>query len=636
MSQPFDREAMRADIERHLANHEWLAARTALEHFWNCNPCSGLATYVCSAFERFGEHLAYPRCRLAILRSFTVEPVIPLLRAAAWVNRIELTVRIGGFNAYSQEILLPGSWLYEYAPDLVILAIQTQDIAPTLWEQTADSSDAELRQTAHQVLEDLESLIHTFRSRSTAGLLIHTLEVPHPLNRGILDAQGRFGQAEAIREINSGLRRSASNTKDVYLLDYDALTAAQGRRNWRDERKWITARMPIRAEFLPTLAAEWVRFLAPVCGRSCKVLVCDLDNTLWGGVIGEDGIEGIHISREYPGAAYWNVQRAVLDLKRRGVLLAVASKNNAQDALEAFSKHPGMLLKAVDFAAIRINWREKAQNVREIATELNVGLDSVAILDDNPVEREHIRAELPEVTVLELPSDPMEYAHVLRSHPGFERLTLSSDDLERDRYYREQQSREALRSRTASVEEFYWSLRQRVEIDPVTESTLARAAQLTQKTNQFNLTTRRYREAELLAMTKEPGCNLYVVRVKDRFGDNGLVGLMLIRISGAVCEIENLLLSCRVISRTIETGMLAFLIGECRQNGVQTLCGWFRPTPKNSPASQFYSKHGFQKTMETSTGSFWTLDLSQATVECPAWLQLNSSTGTSLCEYAIP
>jgi FkbH-like protein len=266
---------------------------------------------------------------------------------------------------------------------------------------------------------------------------------------------------------------------------------------------------------------------------------------------------------------------------------------------------------------------------------LNIGLDSLAFLDDNPAEREHIRASLPEVTVIDLPSDPMAFADVLRAHPVFERLAVSAEDTERSRYYAEQRSRESVRSAAGSVEEFYRSLDQEVEIAPVTAATLARAAQLTQKTNQFNLTTRRYRDQQLSELAEMPGWDLYTVRVKDRFGDNGIVGVMLTRTSEGACEIDTFLLSCRVISRTVETAMLAFLTAECRNRGVERLSGWFLPTAKNRPAADFYAAHGFERDTEKDGGTRWTLNLATGAIECPAWIRLNVTRGTALREYAI-
>ena len=381
--------------------------------------------------------------------------------------------------------------------------------------------------------------------------------------------------------------------------------------------------MPIAADCLIHLSREYLRFVLPLMGKTCKALAVDLDNTLWGGVIGEDGMTGIKLSAEYPGAAFLNVQRAILDLYQRGVILAACSKNNLADAMEAIETHPHMLLRPHHFAALRINWQDKAQNLREIARELNIGIDAVAFLDDNPVERNRVRGEVPEVQVLELPADPMGYAQALREWPVFERLTLSAEDRERGRMYAENRQRAELEQTAGSLEDFYRGLQMEAEMGQVTPDTLARTAQLTQKTNQFNLTTRRYSEQEVEAMRRDPAYRVVTLKVRDRFGDNGLVGVAITKTEGQTCEIDTFLLSCRVIGRTIETAILSHLAEQARQQGATVLQGWFLPTKKNAPARDFYAQHDFQPVQEREDGTLWQRDIAANPVHCPPWVKLS-------------
>ncbi len=418
--------------------------------------------------------------------------------------------------------------------------------------------------------------------------------------------------------MNRGLGEMAREFRGVYLLDYDALVARHGRDHWGDERKWLTVRLPIASANLPHMAAEWLRFLHPLTGKVAKCVAVDLDNTLWGGVIGEDGINGIQLGQEYPGAAFLEVQRALLDLTRRGILLAVCSKNNPAEAMEALSSHPGMLLKPRDFAAMRINWEPKAQNLAEIAEELNIGLDSVAFVDDNPVERQHVRDQAPEVIVLDLPDHPMALARAIRDCPWLERLTLSAEDLQRGEYYASQRERAALERSVTSKEDFYRSLEQVCRIAPVNDATLARVAQLTQKTNQFNLTTKRYTEQQIAALRDCPGWRVWSLRVQDRYADNGLVGVAISRVEDGVCEIDTLLMSCRVIGRTVETALLARVAADARENGAAILRGRFIPTKKNAPAAEFYRDHGFA---ENGDG-LWTFDLTAKEIPIPEWIKV--------------
>src|SRR5207302_3246093 len=270
------------------------------------------------------------------------------------------------FNAHVQEILDPKSSLYGFAPDVVFLAVQTRDVAPELWRDYADLNSEQVQSAATRVVGDFRSWVSNFRARSKAHLIIHNLEQPSVPSCGILDGQVDYGQAVAIQQITRRLQALAAERTGVYILDYDSLVARHGRAHWHDERKWLTVRLPMAAENLNHVAKEWLKFLHPLTGKVAKTVVVDLDNTLWGGVIGEDGMAGIELGTEYPGVYFHNLQRALLDLHQRGILLAICSKNNLDDALEALKNHAGMLLKPSHFAAMRINWTDKAENLRAI------------------------------------------------------------------------------------------------------------------------------------------------------------------------------------------------------------------------------------------------------------------------------
>jgi len=366
---------LRAEIDALIAQRTFDIASRRLAELWRRDPASGTASFVTSRFDELRDkmrgNLALTKFKLAILRSFTVEPIVPLLRAEAFAYGIDLEVHVGDFNTYVQDILDGQSSLYRFAPNAVVLAVRTDQAAPELWRDFADLAPEAAQQAAERVVRGVvhnyEQWIGAFRKQSQAALIIHSLERPSSPSLGVLDSQSDAGQSELIRQINRELRRIAAGFPGVYSLDYDALVARHGSEHWHDERKWLTARLPIAAGYLLQMAREWMRFIVPLSGRTAKVMVVDLDNTLWGGVIGEDGIAGIKVGPEYPGAAYQAVQRALLDLSRKGILLAICSKNNLDDAMEALEKHPGMLVRAKHFAALRINWTDKAQNLREIA-----------------------------------------------------------------------------------------------------------------------------------------------------------------------------------------------------------------------------------------------------------------------------
>src|SRR5208283_4929165 len=572
------KEGLRNEIDRLISNGVAQSAATRMDALWRREPTLATAAFLAPRIDKLRERLDLTTLRVAILRSFTLEPVVPLMRAAAFCFRLNPEAHVGDYNAYMQEILDRNSSLYSFNPQVAILALRTADIAPELWNDYSTLAPADVPAVMERVCGHLEQAVAAFRERSMAAFILSTLEQPPRAAFRALDSQMETSQSDAIQTLNREIRRMARQQTGVYVLDYDALVACHGRLLWQDERKLFSVGLPIAAHQLVHVANELLRLLVPLSGRIAKALVVDLDNTLWGGVIGEDGMTGIKLGADYPGVAYQMLQKAMLDLSRRGILLAICSKNNPGDAVEVLEKHPGMLLRPADFSAIRINWNEKAQGLREIAAELSIGVDSIAFLDDNPFEREQVRSALPEVLVLDLPEDPMQYAAVVRDCAAFERLTLSGEDRQRSAFYAEQRKRAQVEHNFQSKEDFFRYLQQEVEVAPVRPSTLARVSQLTQKTNQFNLTTRRYSEQQLAAMAGTPGCQVLAMRVMDRFGDHGLVGVAVTIDTQDLCEIEAFLLSCRVIGRSVETALLSQVSKSALARGCRRLAGWFLPT----------------------------------------------------------
>lgn len=622
---PSDLEGLRSGIDEAVARGNAAQARTLSWELWRKDPRPATANFLVSRFERLRGVLPAAPCRVAFLRSFTIEPVESSLRAEAALRGLDVSIHFAGFNAYVQEILDAKSSLYAFSPHIAVLAVQTRDVAPQLWSGFADLSPGGSREAINQISASFRQWVAAFRARSEAHLIIHTLETPEHPSNGIMDAQSADGQTEAIRSINRELVQIAREHSGVYLLDYDALAASYGRSRWHDEQKWVTMRMPIASAAIPSLAAEYMRFICPLMGKSCKVLVVDLDNTLWGGVVGEDGFSGIRLGDDHPGAAYIALQRVILDLYQRGVLLAIASKNNAPDAMEVIERHPRMLLRREHFSAMEINWNDKARSLRSIAAKLDLGTDALAFLDDNETERHWVRSQMPEVTVIDLPESPLNYAGALRRSPVFERLNLSAEDRVRSRYYAEESRRDDLKQQAGSLEDFYRSLEMEAEIHLVSPETLARVAQLTLKTNQFNMTTRRYNEQQVSAMASSDDWRWYTLRLRDRFGDTGLVAVAGVHRTGTEWEIDTFLMSCRVIGRTVETALLASIAEDAAKDGAMKLTGWFVPTKKNAPAKDFYSSHRFTGVASTDDGaSRWEFDLAAGKISAPPWIQMTN------------
>jgi FkbH-like protein len=612
-------DILRREVEALKAQGRHAQAAAQLAALWDSAPGPATASYVVRCFDELDSPRQHRR--VVILRSVTVEPVVPLLRAACTAGGIALEVTLGEFNAHAQEIADPASVAYRGRPDLVFLLVAAEDLAPRLCLEWSALSAGEARAEVAATGARLAGLIARFRQQCATPLVVHNLVLPARPAAGLLDAQDGAGQSAALAAINRELCAAAAAQPDVFVLDLDGVVARVGRAGARDPRRWATTRVPLASRHLGQLASEWSRFVWPLCGRMAKCVVVDLDNTLWGGVVGEDGPAGLRLGADYPGVAYQELQRALLDLHRRGILLAVCSKNNERDALEVLERHPGMLLRPEQFAALHINWRAKSDNLRAIAAELNIGTDALLLIDDNPVERREVRGAMPEVLVPELPEDPFEYAELVRAHPALQRLRLSAEDRGRGAMYAAARAARQLETTLGSREEFLRSLAQVAEVAPLGPMNLARVAQLVGKTNQFNLTSRRRGEAELQQLAAR-GWQVYALSVRDRFVDNGIVGVVILEVRGALCEIDSFLLSCRVIARTVETALLAFTAARARALGAERLQGWFLPTAKNAPAADFYRAHGFTPVEDREEGSRWELDLREKDVPCPEWITL--------------
>jgi FkbH-like protein len=351
--------------------------------------------------------------------------------------------------------------------------------------------------------------------------------------------------------------------------------------------------------------------------------VLDLDNTLWGGIIGEDGIEGIKLGNAAPGIEYVDFQRSLLSLYNRGVILAVCSKNNYDDAIKVFQEHPFQILKEEHFAAMRINWQNKASNIAELAKEINIGLDSMVFFDDNPVERAQVSQTHPEVLVVDLPKNPRLYRETLENLDVFDVLSLTKEDMARGEMYAGKRKRAELETSMDSIEDFLRTLDLKVRIKPVDDFDTPRIVQLIGKTNQFNLTTRRYTDAEIKQFREEDTSVVYSMAVMDKFGDEGVVGVAIVKKKDDDWWVDNMLMSCRVIGRSVETALLAKIVKDARSEGASRIIGEYIPTKKNPPAASVYENHGFRMPAQTENdGTSWILNLESDTVDVPEWIEL--------------
>jgi FkbH-like protein len=571
--------------------------------------------------------LAARTVRIALLGNATLDHLQSYVKVECYRAGLRPTLYQAGFDQYTQAILDPASGLYSFAPDVVVCAVHASRLFPQVHHYPFDRPVDARRAEIDAGLATMQQLLDTLTDRSGAMVLVHNMVVPQHKALGILDTRDEFGQTAAFQEVNTRLADLArTRYRNVYVVDEDALQARSGKATATDARLWLTARLGWSEGVLANLSREYLRYVKAARGLSRKCIVLDLDNTLWGGVIGEDGLAGIQLGSDAPGNAFVALQRELEKLWRRGILLAMCSKNNPEDALPVFEQHPDMVLRLAHFAAQRVNWQAKAANIREIARELNIGLDSLVFLDDNPVERAAVRAELPDVLVPELPTDPAGYRRVLLEILGeFDTLALTDEDRQRNQLYVEQRARQAAQAQSGSLEEYLANLDIVVEIEQANALSLPRIAQLTAKTNQFNLTTRRYTESDIQDKLAR-GWRAYSARVRDRYGDNGLTGVAIVAPDGPHgWAIDTLLLSCRVMGRGIETALLAHLAEQARRAGARFVLGTYVPSAKNGVVRTCYRDHGFERQDEDDTGrATWRLDLAKASIDPPTWLTVRT------------
>jgi FkbH-like protein len=462
-------------------------------------------------------------------------------------------------------------------------------------------------------------------------VLWNNFPLPAQPTLGILDAQSEISQAQTVLRLNEEIRRLALQVPDTYVVDFMSLLARLGSTQGLDERQWQASRVPLGRQALVPAGQLYGRFARALRGRSRKCLVLDCDNTLWGGVVAEDGAAHLALGKDStPGRYFTAFQQQILDFHDRGVLLALCSKNNEADVLAVLRDHPEMLIREHHLATWQINWDDKVTNLRRIAADLNIGLDSLVFVDDSPFECGLVRAQLPEVATIELPGDPSAFVAHLLDGGHFDALTLSAEDRARTRMYREEGARRKLRKGAGTLEEYLHSLDLVAEIDLIDEGLVPRVSQLTQKTNQFNLTTRRYAEGEIRALANSASHAVLALKLGDRIADLGTVGVAILAFHGVEAEIDTLLLSCRALGRGAEDALLAAVLNLAQDRGCTWIRGRYVPTPKNQQVADFFARRGFREVAARE----WQLPLRSEPYPPPAWIEVHQAAGARGIRHA--
>ena len=531
------------------------------------------------------------RIRLAILGGYSLYPLHDLLEHLLEVQGSPCELWLGDFDNYVSEIMDEESDLYTFNPQAVLLLPSASRCR--YQGNLTDSIDTQ-REEAGRAVDSLIDLGRRVHEKTSAEIIVANFILPARHDLGTFRSRTLASEWSFKKCVNLELGLQAPAY--LHICDLEFLACRHGGINALDDRAWFETKQPCSSGLLVELARETAHLLTGLLRPPKKVLVLDLDNTLWGGVIADDGMEGIELGdTSARGEAFKAFQRYIHSLKDRGTLLAVCSKNDHHKAAEAFESHPEMVLRMPDIVSFKANWEPKSDNIRQIASELNLGLDSLVFVDDNPAEIDIVRQFAPEVTTILLGPDPSLYVAQLQDCRLFEPRSITSEDAERTRQYRTEAERKTLLATVTDMDSYLESLQMEATMSAFTPVDLPRISQLINKSNQFNLTTRRRSEADLLALIQDPSYIGFTTRLSDRFGDHGLIGVVIGKIAGSELEIDTWLMSCRVLKRQVEDAVLNELARIALLRNCTVLKGLYLPTPKNEMVRDFYPKMGFSE-----------------------------------------
>jgi FkbH-like protein len=563
--------------------------------------------------------------RVGVLRNFTVEPLIPVLKGEFYLSGFLSEFYVGDFDTIARDAMNPSSGLYSFDPQLIILAQWFELISPSISDSFIKMTIGEREDERSRLIQSMRSVLQSIRKNTKAPIIINNFPLPQKTTLGILDFHSVHSEKKWYQQFNEDLLKLCSEIDNVFCIDLAALLSNTGYLTGFSQRQWEIAKAPLGSRLLIPLAKEYGKFLKALNGASRKCLILDCDGTLWGGILGEDGNAGIKIGFSYPGTSYRNFQQQILNLYNRGVILAICSKNNEEDVLDVLENHTSMILRKHHFANLKINWEDKATNILNIANELNIGLDSLVFADDNEFECEWIKSQLPEVKVIHLKGDPALFQSLLCSPGYFDSLTFSDEDKGKTEMYQSDNKRKELLVATGSYEDYLFELGIKAQIKIAQPDDLLRVAQLTQKTNQFNLTTIRYTEDNIKELAQSNDSDIYTIKVSDNVSDLGIVGVAIVRYEESKMIIDSFLMSCRALGRGLERALLTFSIYSGAERGVSKVIGKYIPSKKNLQTQDFYKNNGFTQLDNTNNYTSWEYKLTDiCTLSYPDWITVNN------------
>lgn len=547
------------------------------------------------------------KVRVAILGSFTLNGLGETIRVKCGDKKIQCSTYIAGYNQYNQEILDEKSELYKFSSDITFLIIDTRNVLGELFFNPYSISVEDRKQFVKTKSDEIINLAKIFVNKTQSKLILSNFVIPTYSPYEINEAREKFGLQDMVRALNQNIKNELGHEPKIYLHDLNSFVTKFGENNVFDYKQFFYGDLKISLDYIPYLAEEFMGYVKAVLGLNKKCIVLDLDYTLWGGIVGEDGFEGIKLGDDPVGRAYVEFQRHLLALNQRGVILAINSKNNFDDAIEIIRKHPNMILKEDNFASFRINWNDKVVNMKEIAEELNIGLDSIVFFDDDPINRDYMRSAFPQVLTIEL-SDSSSYSQILKSMNDFQVAKITNEDIKRSKMYLDQRKRTELQKQVGNLQDFLKQLNISAKIKKADQYTIPRISQLTLKTNQFNLTTRRYQEEDIRKFVSDDKKIVECVQIQDKFGDNGITGVYIVsKENKQEWLIDTFLLSCRVMGRGIEEALLGQIIERAKMEGIKKVKAQYIKTKKNKPAENFLSDFGFVR-----NGDIWVFETTKS------------------------
>ena len=542
--------------------------------------------------------------KIAILSSFTLNGLSEILHVKCSELGIGYRSFVAGYNQYAQELINSKSEYYKFSPDVTFLIIDIRNLLGENFFFPYNISDNERKSLISEKINHLENMIMNFEKNLNSKLIIANFNIPSYSPNGVLETKFDFGFHEMIEELNKSLRDISKNHNSVYVYNFNQFISKYGEKNIFDYRQFHVGDIQIALNFLPQFGYDLMSYIKPITGANRKCIVLDLDNTLWGGIIGEDGLHGIELGDTPNGKAFVEFQKILLSLWNQGIILAINSKNNFDDAIKVIKEHPNQILREKHFASVKINWNDKAENLKQIADEINIGLNSIVFFDDDKINQERIRKEFPEVLTPELSNDPSQFVPILEDLNDFNVFQRTTEDKKRGEMYFQQKERIDLEKSISNIDDFLKELDIKVKLKKSNEFLIPRISQLTLKTNQFNLTTRRYQEEQIRELSNDSTFSVGCAQVLDKFGDNGITGVYIVRKNEKFWLIDTFLLSCRIMGRGIENAILSQILIEAKANGIEEIRAEFIPTQKNKPAENFLSSFGF-----TKQDKFWVYKL---------------------------